>query len=249
MDATAFEARTEPEKIAGGFGRHDGTVAFYQRIDALISPEMIVLDLGAGRGAQLETQGYPNRLARLQGRVRTLVGVDVDPAVERNPYMDEVKVIDAKAPLPFDAETFDLIYSDWVLEHVEDPKALVGEIFRVLKPGGWFCARTPSKWSYIAVMARLIPESAQSRALKSVQPERREEDVFPKLYRMNSMPAIRHQFLEYQFVNASYTHNPSPSYHGHRLWLYRAIEFYQAIPIRALHTTIHVFVQKRATTH
>ena len=206
---------------------------------------MTVLDMGAGRGAQLEKDTYTSRLARLQGRVKKLVGVDVDPAVQRNPFMDEVKVIDPKAPLPFEDGTFDLIYSDWVLEHIENPEAFVSEVRRVLKSGGWFCARTPSKWSYIALMARIIPESAQTRALKSVQPNRKEEDTFPKMYRMNSLDAIQQHFSSAHFINCSYTHNPSPSYHGGRMLLYKAIEFYQAIPLKALDTTIHVFVQKK----
>lgn len=247
MDSIFFEVRTEPERIAGGFARRDGTITFYQRIDALLSPDMVVLDLGAGRGAQLEKKTYISRLARLQGRVRKLVGVDVDPAVERNPFMDEVKVIDPKLPLPFEAETFDLIYSDWVLEHVDDPAAFVSQIHRVLKPGGWFCARTPSRWSYIAIMARLIPESAQKRALQTLQPERREEDTFPKRYRLNSLGAVARHFSPDQFINASYTHNPTPAYHGGRMLIYRAIEAYQAIPLKSLDTTIHVFVQKKAS--
>lgn len=206
---------------------------------------MVVLDLGAGRGAQFESTGYMNRLIRLQGRVRKLIGVDVDPAVMQNPHMDEVHIIDPKAPLPFETGTFDLIYSDWVIEHVERPEAFVAEVHRLLKPGGWFCARTPSKWSYIALFARLIPTALHDRVLKRAQPDRREEDVFPKFYRMNTPSALDRLFGSDRFINASYTHNPTPSYHGGRMLLYRALDTYQSIPLKSLSTTIHVFVQKR----
>ncbi len=40
--------------------------------------------------------------------------------------------------LPFPDQTFDLVYSWGVIHHSEDPKAIAGEIRRVLKPGGTF---------------------------------------------------------------------------------------------------------------
>lgn len=38
--------------------------------------------------------------------------------------------------LPFRTDTFDLVLSQAVLEHVADPQACVDEMFRVLRPGG-----------------------------------------------------------------------------------------------------------------
>jgi glycosyltransferase involved in cell wall biosynthesis/ubiquinone/menaquinone biosynthesis C-methylase UbiE len=38
--------------------------------------------------------------------------------------------------LPFDDDTFDIVYSNGVLHHTPNTKRAVGEIFRVLKPGG-----------------------------------------------------------------------------------------------------------------
>ena len=44
-------SRFYPENRAGGFSRCDGTVQFYQRVRALLRPNYVVLDFGAGRGA------------------------------------------------------------------------------------------------------------------------------------------------------------------------------------------------------
>ncbi len=40
--------------------------------------------------------------------------------------------------LPYKDESFDIVFSQQVLEHVNDPEAVIKEAFRVLKPGGHF---------------------------------------------------------------------------------------------------------------
>jgi len=44
--------------------------------------------------------------------------------------------------IPFPDNQFDLIYSDQVFEHVRFPEKLLSEIYRVLKPGGYFIGST-----------------------------------------------------------------------------------------------------------
>lgn len=43
-------------------------------------------------------------------------------------------------PLPFNAATFDVVFSKDSMIHIPDKEALFAEVFRVLKPGGWFAA-------------------------------------------------------------------------------------------------------------
>ncbi len=245
QELSSFSRIVCPEAAAGGFSRRDNTIAFYIRVNALIDPTSVVLDLGAGRGAQFDKETYRSRFTRLKGKVSRLVGVDVDTAVLANPALDEAHVIAPDKPLPFPDASFDLIYSDWVLEHIGDPAYFAGEVERVLKPGGWFCARTPNRWGYIAMAARLIPDGMQSRILKFTQPTRKEEDVFPKLYRLNTLPAVQRYFPDDRFVNASYTLECDPSYHGGRVWLYRLIDLYQSLPSRMFDTVLFVFLKKK----
>ena len=44
----------------------------------------------------------------------------------------------------FPAGEFDLVRMGHVIEHVTDPVATVGHIFRLLKPGGYFVGETPN---------------------------------------------------------------------------------------------------------
>ncbi len=48
-------------------------------------------------------------------------------------------IADVKADiceLPFEENTFDIVFSNHVLEHIEDDKKAMNELYRVLKPGG-----------------------------------------------------------------------------------------------------------------
>ncbi|MEQ1524106.1 MAG: class I SAM-dependent methyltransferase, partial [Aestuariivirga sp.] len=49
-----------------------------------------------------------------------------------------VKVV--PGPLPFPPQTFDIVFSKDSIVHIPDKHALMRDVFRVLKPGGWFVA-------------------------------------------------------------------------------------------------------------
>jgi SAM-dependent methyltransferase len=239
--------RLYPEVQAGGFSRVDGTVEFYQRINALLSPDMTVLDFGAGRGEQLlrEDSPYRTALCKLQGKVKRIVGVDLDSAVLTNPFLDEAHLFEPGNPLPLGDGSFDLVYADWVIEHVADPASFVGEISRVLKPGGWFCARTPNRWGITGIATNLIPNRAHVRLLSRLQPGRQTIDVFPTQYRMNTLSHIRRWFKRAEWDDYSYIVNSEPPYVQGSILMMRLMQFYWRVTPSMLHTNIHVFVRRK----
>lgn len=241
-------AKSHPEFAAGGYAQDDGTVEFYQRVVSIIPEGAVVLDLGAGRGAVFDEgdKNWRDWLVRLGKKHSRRIGVDVDPAVLKNPGLDEAKVIVAGQPLPFPDETFDLVLCDWVVEHVEDPEAFVAEMRRVLRVGGWFCARTPNRWSYFSVGARLLSGAMQTKVLRMLQPSRDEADVFPKFYRLNTLRGISAAFGPDEWVNATYTHNPNPGYHGNIAWLLHILTFFQNLTPRSLRTVVLIFARRVA---
>ncbi len=247
--ATRSESAEEhffPEKAAGGFTHVDSTVDFYNRVNALLRPGTTVIDFGAGRGrASEELPPYVRGLATLKGKVGKVIGVDVDPVVRENPLIDEAIVITPDAPLPFADNSVDLIVSDWALEHISEPQRLVTELTRILRPGGWLCARTPNRWGYIAVGTTLIPERLHAAVLNRVQPTRKECDVFPKFYRINTLSAFRSHFGS-QFEVFAYTVNSEPAYVGNSRFLWRlALLGFRFTPDR-FGAVIHAFLRKQS---
>lgn len=237
-----------PEHAAGGFAADDGTVQFYQRIAAVCPDNAVVLDLGAGRGVMFDNEvpGWRSFLLRFAGKCSRRVGADVDEAIARNPALDEYHIIKIGAPLPFGDQTFDVVLCDWVVEHIDDPEAFISEIRRVLKVGGWFCARTPNRWSYFAVGASILPKQLEDRVLKMLQPNRLSEDVFPKRYKLNTLSALSKILRPDQWLNATYTFNPEPAYYGGRRWLYSLLTAYQAILPASLRSNVLIFAKRQA---
>jgi len=242
----AFLASVRPEVRAGGYPRDDSTVNFFLRVNALLESEMTVVDLGAGRGtAMLGEHNFTKALYRLQGKVRKVIGIDIDDAIADHPYLDERHVVGIGEPYPLDSESVDLVVSDWVLEHVAGPQAFVREVHRVLKPGGWFCARTPNRWGYVGIATNLVPNAKHQAMMTRVWPERSDVDIFPTVYRLNTKRALRRHFPDSQWENYSYFINPPPKYHGNNSVLFALIGFVQQVAPSFMRTDLMVFMRKK----
>ncbi|NCA87979.1 MAG: methyltransferase domain-containing protein [Gammaproteobacteria bacterium] len=92
-----------------------------------------LLELGCGVGAELDLLA-----ARWPGLV--LTGIDLSPSHLRaagRHLDDRATLVRGNAGcLPFVAGSFDVVLTIWMLEHVPDPRAILREALRVLKPTG-----------------------------------------------------------------------------------------------------------------
>jgi SAM-dependent methyltransferase len=164
-----------------GVEDHWDDQAFRRRILRWLGPERHVLDLGAGSGivTQMDFKGLACRVC----------GVDPDPRVVQNPYLDEGKV-GLGEKIPYADETFDVVFADNVLEHMAEPALVFSEVYRVLRTGGAFLMKTPNRAHYVPTIARLTPHRFHEwvNRLRG----RHEADTFPTRYRANT-PRVIHR--------------------------------------------------------
>jgi len=139
-----------------------------------------ILDLGAGSGhvSQMDFRGMAARVC----------GVDSDDSVLGNPFLDEGRIGQGDS-IPYADGSFDVVFADNFLEHLEKPLDVFREIYRVLKPGGFFVTKTPNKWHYAPVLARFTPYWFHV-AVNRLRGRSREH-TFPTWYRANTPGEIR----------------------------------------------------------
>jgi ubiquinone/menaquinone biosynthesis C-methylase UbiE len=149
------------------------------------------LDLGCGHQI---VPGWVLGLDQQRALARTpalAVGSDMDASIRHHLVLQQ-RVIATGYALPFGNASFSLVTANMVMEHVEEPVRLLREVARVLQPGGRFLFHTPNRRHPAVRLAALVPGAAK-RALVWWLENRREEDVFPTFYRMNSVEDIRRQ--------------------------------------------------------
>lgn len=234
-----------PEIEVAGFSHVDSTIAFYTQINALLKPEHYLLDYGAGRGEPHidDTVRYRTDLQRFKGKCAHVDGCDVDPAVLYNPSLDRAKVIKIGGTLDYADERFDIIVSRYVFEHVDTAEFTASELLRITKPGGWICAITPNKWSYMAIFARMTPNKMHAAVLRLVQPWRKEIDVFPTRYKMNSLSQLRRLFSDGGDVFLFRT-SAEPAYHFQSKTVYAIFKLLHKLLPNVNHTTLCVYIRK-----
>ncbi len=234
-----------PESRFGGFTDVDGTLAFYTRVQALAQPSSVVLDVGCGRGMYDEDPVQVRKERRLlKGRCAEVIGIDVDAAGERNPGLDQFRRIEGPR-WPVDDESVDMIVSDFVLEHVETPEAFFAECRRALRRGGYLCLRTTNAQSYVGLVSRLTPNQWHAAVLKKARHSKKEEDIFPTVYRCNTRRKLASMLDKYGFDHCVYQFESEPYYLSFSRLFYRLGAIHQRFAFNCLKAAIFAFARKQ----
>jgi len=185
-------------------GWTDGTTQFHVLIKSNIEANAIILEIGAGP---------TNKTTKLLASIGDVTGLDIDPEVKNNKYCKDTIVYDG-THIPCEDNSFDVVVSNYVIEHVEYPLEICREIRRVLRPGGSFIFRTPNLWHYVSLGAKLTPHwfhELVANRLRNLDADSYEP--YPTFHRMNSRRICRKYLTETGFnIRILRTIEAEPSY-------------------------------------
>jgi SAM-dependent methyltransferase len=135
-----------------------------------------ILEIGAGAGWQseaLSSWGY------------SVDAIDLDTSRYADARVSPVKTYDGKT-IPFDSNSFDVVFSSNVLEHIADVEIFQAEIRRVLKPDGVAVHLMPTPawrlWASVSHYCSLVAASVRRVGMRSSnrwQPNPREQHTMP----------------------------------------------------------------------
>lgn len=194
-------------------GYRSPKAAYEEVLDARVRRDTVWLDIGCGR--RVCTDERLN--TELPRRARLAVGIDGDPHLSRHSSIKNLVHCDAAA-LPFRSGVFTLVTASMVVEHLEKPEDVFGEVARVSRPGGHFVVFTPNRFNYAMLVAASTPYRFHlfykklAHYLASGEWGDFHDDVFPTWYRANSAARLRQllrqaAFGEVQLEHLSFAHS------------------------------------------
>ena len=111
-----------------------------------------VLEVGCGTGLLMD---------RISPDCRNLDGLDISPGMALRARTRGHRVTVGSAErLPFEDDTFDLVYSFKVLAHIKSIRRALLEMTRVLKPGGHLVGDFYNPWSIRGLIKKLKPPTS-----------------------------------------------------------------------------------------
>src|SRR5579872_4134066 len=125
-------------------GRKFRDALYRDRIREYLLPGQRLLDAGCGR--------YLN-FGKEFSDLSFVVGVDLVSKFETDNQQAPFGVRGDLSYLPFRSNCFDMVISRSVVEHLQDPKQVFREFYRVLRPDGKLVIVTPNKYDYVSLVA------------------------------------------------------------------------------------------------
>ena len=140
------------------------------------------LDLGCGH--QVFADWMTAEQDELLLRMRLAVGLDLDlPSLKAHTGLT-AKICGNLTEIPLRDNSFDVVTANMVVEHLEQPAVVFGQVHRLLAPGGLFVFHTTNARNPFLRTAAVIPQGLKNRGVYWLE-HRKPEDIFPTHYRAN----------------------------------------------------------------
>ncbi|MCA9924533.1 MAG: class I SAM-dependent methyltransferase [Anaerolineales bacterium] len=213
------------------------TERFAELVRSHLQPESLVLDIGCGRGGLVEQLAHP---------LMQMVGVDPDWYSVREHRLDIPRTVAMSDHLPFAPKSFDVVFSSWVLEHLERPLTTFTAIHHILKPGGVFVFITPNGKHPLARLNNLLGRlgRAQGKLVEGLY-GRSHADTFPTYYRANQIDRLQQLGAESGLLLKTIHAIPDPSYLAFTPTLFRLMSLIEnKLPDKQKLHLVGVFVRE-----
>lgn len=148
MSAAILEHRVKAAELSKGTSG-DPIYAMIERVIAERRLAGRILDYGAGVGQLTRRLLQLNRFDAVAAADIMSAPADLAGKVEWLPQ-------DLNVPLPGHDEAYDAVVAAEVIEHLENPRFMIREIFRILRPGGVAIVTTPNNESWRSLISLLF---------------------------------------------------------------------------------------------
>jgi 2-polyprenyl-3-methyl-5-hydroxy-6-metoxy-1,4-benzoquinol methylase len=118
------------------------------RLRARLTPGATLVDVGCGQAALA---------AALEGHLGRYIGLDVVAYPGAQAARGEILLADLnRTPFPLADGVAECAAAVETIEHLENPRALMRELTRLARPGGWVLVTTPNQLSWLSKMSLVL---------------------------------------------------------------------------------------------
>lgn len=165
-------------KIATAKAWDTAMLGYGDHLKSLVSqyPNAGVLELGAGR--------YPSfRISDMPGTIRSYTVNDIsEHELSLLPEGYDKACFDVSGDAAQFKDTYDVVFSRFLAEHVPDGEAMHRNVFSVLRKGGTAFHLIPTLYALPFVINKYLPEKITYKLLEKLSPRRAISPKFPAYY-------------------------------------------------------------------
>jgi ubiquinone/menaquinone biosynthesis C-methylase UbiE len=167
-----------------------------------INKNSIIVDAGCGKtGIISEFKEIP----------KSIIGIDINKvSLEKNRIVDK-KIMANLENIPLDENSTDIVMSEFVLEHLQNPDLVFKEVARILKPGGVFIFITPNIVNPIIALSKILPYNVH-RFMKAKLLKR--DETHRTYYRANTFRKLLRLGKSAGFQGCEISRAGNPEYFG-----------------------------------
>ncbi len=153
---------------------------YHDLIATVVTQDTSLIDVGCGRMSLAEAAIHTTKRS---------VGVDLSlNDLQQNTTVSQRVLANAEY-LPFASASFDVLVSQWTIEHLQDPQSVFNEMSRIVRPGSKLILFTTNAHHYIPLVSRLVPDGIQRWLIQGLL-QRPSHESHPTFYRANTQRAI-----------------------------------------------------------